>query len=293
MKRIATETGAGQWGSALAFACNFFGLTCTVYMVKVSYEQKPYRKSLMHVWGAEVYPSPTNLTEAGRSVLAIDPDCPGSLGIAISEAVQDTVTSKNTKYSRGSVLNHVLLHQTITGLESIKQFEMIDDYPDVVIGCVGGGSNMGDSPCRSWPAHARRSPEEEHPRGRGGTKSLPHNHQGGVRLRLRRSGADDTCHAHVYPRPRFHPGGHPCGRAPVITACPRFFQSSRMKKRSRRVAYHQNECYEAAVTLPGRKGSSPRRKPPMHQGGLEEALVCKKTGEAKTIAFLLQRPRLS
>jgi len=142
-KRIATETGAGQWGSALSMACNFFGIGCTVYMVKCSYEQKPYRKSLMHAFGAEVYPSPSNQTEFGKKVLSQDPDCPGSLGIAISEALEDTVTHDDVKYSLGSVLNHVVLHQTVIGLECKKQMALAGCYPDVVIGCVGGGSNFG------------------------------------------------------------------------------------------------------------------------------------------------------
>jgi len=142
VKRIATETGAGQWGSALAMACSFFGLECMVYMVKVSYFQKPYRRSLMEVWGARVAASPSNLTESGRKFLADDPDCPGSLGIAISEAVEDAARREDTKYSLGSVLNHVLLHQTVIGLECKKQLEKVDAYPDVVIGCIGGGSNF-------------------------------------------------------------------------------------------------------------------------------------------------------
>lgn len=142
-KRIATETGAGQWGSALSMACKFFGLGCTVYMVKCSYYQKPYRKSLMHIFGADVYPSPSEQTDFGKKILADDPDCPGSLGIAISEALEDTVKHDDVKYSLGSVLNHVILHQTLIGLEAKKQMQMAGVYPDVVIGCVGGGSNFG------------------------------------------------------------------------------------------------------------------------------------------------------
>jgi tryptophan synthase beta chain len=142
-KRICTETGAGQWGSSLAFACNLFGLKCTIYMVKVSYQQKPYRKHLMHVWGADVYPSPTNLTNSGREILLKNPDSLGSLGIAISEAVEDAATHNDAKYGLGSVLNHVLLHQTTVGLETKKQLEMIGENPDVLIACVGGGSNFG------------------------------------------------------------------------------------------------------------------------------------------------------
>jgi len=142
IERITTETGAGQWGSALAFGTCLFDLECTIYMVKISYEQKPYRRILMKIWGAECIPSPSNVTQAGRKILENDPDSPGSLGIAISEAVEDAATHDNTNYSLGSVLNHVILHQTIVGLEAKKQFELIDEYPDVLYGCVGGGSNF-------------------------------------------------------------------------------------------------------------------------------------------------------
>jgi tryptophan synthase beta chain len=141
-KRIASETGAGQWGSSIALACQHFGLECTVYMVKVSYGQKPYRKSMMQLWGAEVYPSPSDKTSAGRAILAKDPDNEGSLGIAISEAVEDAVTHEDTRYSLGSVLNHVCMHQTVIGLEALEQMKVAGDYPDVVIGCHGGGSNF-------------------------------------------------------------------------------------------------------------------------------------------------------
>lgn len=143
MKRIATETGAGQWGSALALAGQLFGIEITVYMVKVSYNQKPYRRISMETWGATVHPSPSTLTNAGKKILEGDPDSPGSLGIAISEAVEDAATHDDTNYSLGSVLNHVLLHQTVVGLEAKKQFELAGDYPDIIIGCCGGGSNLG------------------------------------------------------------------------------------------------------------------------------------------------------
>jgi len=142
VKRITTETGAGQWGSALAFATKMFNLGCTIYMVKISYDQKPYRRLLAQSWGAEMVPSPSNRTRFGRKMLEQDPDCLGSLGIAISEAIEDAVTHEDTKYSLGSVLNHVLLHQTIVGLETMKQLEIIGEKPDVLIGCVGGGSNF-------------------------------------------------------------------------------------------------------------------------------------------------------
>ncbi len=142
IKRLATETGAGQWGSALAFACNQFGLELKVYMVRISYNQKPYRRILMETWGAKCVPSPSPDTNAGRKFLEQNPEHPGSLGISISEAIEDAVTSKDSRYSLGSVLNHVILHQTILGLEAHKQLEMIGEYPDIVIGCAGGGSNF-------------------------------------------------------------------------------------------------------------------------------------------------------
>ncbi|NOS68794.1 MAG: TrpB-like pyridoxal phosphate-dependent enzyme [Verrucomicrobia bacterium] len=141
-KRLATETGAGQWGSSLAFACSLFGLECNVYMVKVSYDHKPYRRMLMHTWGATVHASPSDQTEYGRKLQAEDPHCPGSLGIAISEAIEDTVKHPHTKYSLGSVLNHVCLHQTVIGEETIKQMELAGEEPDVIVACCGGGSNF-------------------------------------------------------------------------------------------------------------------------------------------------------
>jgi tryptophan synthase beta chain len=142
IKRLTTETGAGQWGSALSFACALFGLECTVYMVKASYHQKPYRRSMIETYGAEVFASPTDRTHAGQTVLSEHPDSPGSLGIAISEAVEDAATHDDAHYSLGSVLNHVLMHQTVIGQEALKQMEKAGEYPDVVIGCVGGGSNF-------------------------------------------------------------------------------------------------------------------------------------------------------
>src|SRR6187401_3430447 len=140
--RLATETGAGQWGSALSFACRLIGLECKVYMVRISYEQKPARRSMIKAWGAEIVPSPSEDTESGRAILAEQPDSPGSLGIAISEAVEDAAGRDDTAYSLGSVLNHVLLHQTVIGLEALAQMELAGAFPDVVIGCVGGGSNF-------------------------------------------------------------------------------------------------------------------------------------------------------
>ncbi|MDD5312998.1 MAG: TrpB-like pyridoxal phosphate-dependent enzyme [Dehalococcoidia bacterium] len=143
MKRLATETGAGQWGSALSLGCQFFGLECKVYMVKVSYNQKPYRRIMMETWGATVIPSPSTETNIGKQILEKDPNSPGSLGIAISEAVEDAFGRDDTCYSLGSVLNHVILHQSVIGLETVKQLEKADVEADIVVGCVGGGSNFG------------------------------------------------------------------------------------------------------------------------------------------------------
>jgi tryptophan synthase beta chain len=143
IRRLTTETGAGQWGSALALAGQMFGMKIRVYMVKISYEQKPFRRSMMQTWGAEVFASPTDMTESGRKILAADPQSQGSLGIAISEAVEEAASRKDTNYSLGSVLNHVLLHQTVIGLEAKKQLEKIGEYPDVVLAACGGGSNFG------------------------------------------------------------------------------------------------------------------------------------------------------
>jgi tryptophan synthase beta chain len=143
IKRLSTETGAGQWGSALAMACQMFGMDCTIYMVRASYDLKPYRRMMMNTWGGTVYPSPSPETNSGRAILAADPNSPGSLGIAISEAVEDAATHGDTNYSLGSVLNHVLLHQTVIGQEAKKQMALAGAEPDVVIGCFGGGSNFG------------------------------------------------------------------------------------------------------------------------------------------------------
>jgi len=142
INRITTETGAGQWGSALSFACSLFDIECKVYMVRISFDQKPYRRLMMETWGGKCLPSPSPETEAGQRVLEADPESPGSLGIAISEAVEEAAKREDTKYSLGSVLNHVMLHQTVIGLEALQQFEMAGEYPDTVIGCVGGGSNF-------------------------------------------------------------------------------------------------------------------------------------------------------
>jgi len=253
VKRIATETGAGQWGSALAFACKMFDMECTIYMVKVSYNQKPYRRLLCQVWGATMYPSPSDKTNFGRKVLAEDPDSPGSLGIAISEAVEDAVSREDTKYSLGSVLNHVLLHQTIVGLEMKKQLELAGEKPDVLIGCVGGGSNFGGFilpfiPDKLKGENIRMVAVEP--------KACPTLTKGLYKYDF----GDTACTTpllkmftlgHSFIPPGIHAGGlryH--GAAPIVCHLLN-------NKLIEAVAYHQKECFEAAVLFARTEGFLP------------------------------------
>ena len=205
--RLSTETGAGQWGCALSMACQMFDLECMVYMVKVSFHQKPYRRSMMQLWGANVIPSPSDTTNAGRAVLAEDAESMGSLGIAISEAVEDAVTHPGSKYALGSVVNHVLLHQTVIGEEAILQCQDADAYPDVVIGCVGGGSSFGGIGFPFLRENlAGKTNDAAHRRG---AHRLPDAHQGPVRVRLRRRGPEHAAVQDVHAGPRLHAGRHP------------------------------------------------------------------------------------
>src|SRR3990172_3760070 len=210
VRRLATETGAGQWGSALALAARMFDLECKVYMVRVSYDQKPYRRILMETWGASVVPSPSPDTNAGRAALKADPNSPGSLGLAISEAVEDAASRDDTKYSLGSVLNHVLLHQTVIGQEAKKQLELAGDRADILVGCIGGGSNFFP-----FPFHRRKAAGEAQgaarARRRADGRSQPH--QGHLRLRLRRHRDDHAPPQDAHPRSRLHPGADPRRRA--------------------------------------------------------------------------------
>jgi len=282
VKRIATETGAGQWGSALAFGCNLFGLECMVYMVRVSFEQKPYRKSLMHTWGAKVIPSPSDQTNAGRKILEEMPDTPGSLGIAISEAIEDAATRDDTKYSLGSVLNHVLLHQTVVGLEAKKQLELAGEKPDVLIGCVGGGSNFAGFflpfvPDKLAGKDMRIIAVEP--------ESCPTMTRGEYRYDF-----GDTAETtpllkmhtlgHTFVPPKIHAGGlryH--GMAPLVSA----LIDRKLVTTERR---HQVACFEAAVQFARTEGIVPAPETAHAiRIVIEEALECKKTGEPKVIAF--------
>jgi tryptophan synthase beta chain len=282
-ERVVTETGAGQWGSALAMASAFFDLKCRVYMVRVSYNQKPGRRIMMETWGSEVFPSPSDQTKFGRTLLQEDKNHPGTLGIAISEAIEDTLANENTRYCLGSVLNHVLMHQTIVGLEAKKQFEMLDIYPDVAIGCIGGGSNYAgfSFPFMMDKLHGKRNTEFIACESR----AVPHTTRGAYTYDF-----GDTAEmtpltkmltlGHKYACPPIHAGGlryH--GMAPLISYLIN-------NKHMRSVAYKQKEVFEAAKILAQTEGliAAPETSHAI-KCAIDEALACKKTGEAKVIAF--------
>ncbi len=282
--RMATETGAGQWGSALAFGTCLFGLDCTIYMVRVSYEQKPYRRILMETWGAECIPSPSKRTKFGKVMLKKDPKCPGSLGIAISEAIEDAVTHEDTKYSLGSVLNHVLLHQTVVGLECKKQFEMAGDYPDVMFGCVGGGSNfagacfpfIGDKLTGEKPDLRVVSCE---PKACPTLTKAPYAYDFGDTAKTTPLLKMYTL-GHEFIPPPIHAGGlryH--GDAPLLC---KLTKEGVMEA----VAFHQTEVFKAAITFARTEGIvvAPETAHCV-KAVIDEALRCKKTGKKKTIFF--------
>jgi tryptophan synthase beta chain len=284
IERIATETGAGQWGSAMSFATMLYDLECTVYMVRSSYTQKPYRKSMMQVWGAECIPSPSTKTKSGQAVLAKDPDTPGALGIAISEAVEDAASHSNTNYALGSVLNHVCLHQTVIGLECREQLASVDAYPDVVIGCVGGGSNFAGI---SFPFAGDKLVGKHKDVDILGVEpaSCPSLTKGLYTYDF----GDEAGYTplmkmftlgHDFVPPSMHAGGlryH--GDSPIVS---RLVHDGVM----RAVAYHQSEVFEAAQTFARAEGIivAPETSHAV-KGAIDEALACKKTGEEKTILF--------
>ena len=283
--RITTETGAGQWGSALAMACNFFGIELKVYMVKVSYHQKPYRRSMMEVWGARVVPSPSGDTNAGRAILGEDPDSPGSLGIAISEAVEDAATRDDTKYSLGSVLNHVLMHQTVIGEEALQQMELAGEYPDVVIGCVGGGSNYAGI---AFPFMRERLTADRRTRFVAvEPAACPSLTKGEYRYDF-----GDT--AAMTPLVKMHTLGHTFipagihagglryhGMAPLICE---LYDQGLIEAR----AYHQNPVFEAAVQFARTEGIIPAPESAHAvRAAVDEALAAKQAGERRVILFNL------
>jgi tryptophan synthase beta chain len=285
VKRITTETGAGQWGSSLAFAGALFGIEIDVYMVRVSYDQKPYRRALMETYGARCVPSPSNETDSGRAILKEHPDSPGSLGIAISEAVEMAAKDPAVKYSLGSVLNHVLLHQTINGQEAIEQFEMAGDDPDIIIGCVGGGSNFAGL---AFPFLGLQL--------RGGRKRRFIAAEPAACPTLTRGkyayDFGDTAHltplvkmhtlGSTFIPPGFHAGGlryH--GMAPIISHA---HELGLIEAR----AYHQKTCFEAGIEFARCEGIVPA--PEANHAvrcAIDEALRCKQEGKQETILFNL------
>ncbi len=284
VKRLSTETGAGQWGSALAFGASFFDLEARVYMVRISYDQKPYRRALMRIWGADCVPSPSEHTEYGRKMLEEDPDTSGSLGMAIGEAIEDAVNHENTKYSIGSVLNHVILHQTIQGLEAKKQFEKTDDYPDAMFGCVGGGSNFAGA---VFPfvqdKLSGKKPDLEivgcEPEACPTLTRAPYAYDHGDSAGLTPLLKMYTL-GHDFVPPPVHAGGlryH--GDSPLLCKLVKdgYVDAS---------AYHQNEVFDAAVKFARTEGFviAPETAHAV-RGAIDEALKCKENGEKKTIFF--------
>lgn len=285
IRRLTTETGAGQWGSALAFACATYGLECEVWQVRASYDQKPYRRLMMETYGAEVHPSPSELTSSGRAILAKDPASTGSLGIAISEAVEQAATDPSARYALGSVLNHVLLHQTVIGEEALRQFELAEDTPDVLVGCTGGGSNFAGLafPFLREKMAGRMSPviRAVEPaacptltRGRyaydfGDTAGLT------PLLKMHTLGHDfipDPIHAGGL---RYH------GMSPLVS---HVYDQGLIEAR----AVPQQECFAAGVRFARTEGIIPAPEPTHALAAcVEEALRCRETGEEKVILTAL------
>jgi len=282
IRRLATETGAGQWGSSLALACSMFGLKCTIYMVKVSCTQKPYRKSMMQLWGATVIPSPSEFTNSGRSILAHDPDSNGSLGIAISEAVEDAATHADTNYALGSVLNHVCLHQTIIGQEAQAQMKIAGDYPDVVIACCGGGSNFAGL---AFPFIADRATGKKVRCLAVEPASCPTLTKGvyafdyGDTAKVAPIAMMYTL-GHDFMPPGIHAGGlryH--GESPLVS---QLYHAGQIEAKS----YRQNSCFEGALLFARSEGIVPAPESSHAvRAAIDEAVLAKEEGKERTILF--------
>ncbi|PJB63464.1 MAG: TrpB-like pyridoxal phosphate-dependent enzyme, partial [Armatimonadetes bacterium CG_4_9_14_3_um_filter_66_14] len=282
ISRLTTETGAGQWGSALSFACNVFDLKCTVYMVKVSYQQKPYRRSLIQTWGAEVFASPTDRTNAGRGILEKNPDSLGSLGIAISEAVEDAATHDDAHYSLGSVLNHVLLHQTIIGEEALKQMAIAGDFPDVVIGCTGGGSNFAGL---ALPFVREKFAGRDIRLIAAEPTACPSITRGKYAYDF-----GDT--VQTAPLAKMHTLGHTFVPAGIHAGGLRYHGMAPLVSKLvddgvvEAVSFSQNPVFDAAVLFAKTEGHIPAPETAHAiRAVVDEALKCKETGEAKCILF--------
>jgi tryptophan synthase beta chain len=283
IRRLSTETGAGQWGSALAFACSLFGLECMVYMVKSSFHQKPYRRILMETWGAEVVASPSPLTQSGKAILEADPDSPGSLGIAISEGVEDAATHDDTHYSLGSVLNHVLLHQTVIGLEAQEQLRLAgEDVPDVIVGCCGGGSNLAGIALPFVPAQRQGAPirlvaaePASCPTLTAGRFDYDFGDVAGLTPLLQMYTL-----GHEFIPPTIHAGGlryH--GDAPIIS---NLVRAGLMEA----VAYPQTPVFEAAIQWARTQGTIPAPETAHAiRAVIDEALAAEEAGEERVILF--------
>ncbi len=280
---LTTETGAGQWGTALAEACSFFGLPLTVYMVKVSYEQKPFRKAVIQTFGADVIPSPSNTTEAGRKILAENPETGGSLGCAISEAVEKAVTTPGCRYVLGSVLNQVLLHQSVIGLESMTAMEMIDEYPDIIIGCAGGGSNLGGliAPFMRDKLTGKADPRiiavepascPSFTRGRYAYDFCD-------TAKITPMAKMYTLGSGFMPSPNHAGGLRYHGMSPVLS---KLYHDGYMEA----VSVEQTRVFEAAVLFAKQETILPAPESAHAiRTAIDEALRCRETGEAKTILF--------
>ena len=285
IKRLSTETGAGQWGSALSIACNIFGLECTVYMVRVSYEQKPYRKTLMQTYGANIIASPSNLTNAGRSILEKNPNSLGSLGIAISEAVEDAAMREDTHYALGSVLNHVILHQSVIGLEAKKQFEKIDEYPDIIIGCNGGGSIFSGCAFPFLQDKIKNGLKTEYVAVE--PSACP-------KLTKGKFAYDFGDTAKMAPITKMYTLGHDFVPAGIHAGGLRYHGDSALLSQLYHdgfvgaAAVHQTDVFEAAVLFARNEVILPAPESAHAIAyAIEKALECKETGEAKTIFFNL------
>jgi len=285
VERLVTETGAGQWGSSLALACKFFGLECVVYMVKVSYHQKPYRKLVMHTWDATVHASPTRHTDFGRKVLDADPECPGSLGIAISEAIEDCLKHKHTKYALGSVLNHVCAHQTVIGQETLRQMELAGEEPDVIVGCVGGGSNFAGM---TFPFVEKKIREKKNyrivavePSACASLTKGQHRYDFGDTAMMTPLLMMYTL-GHDFIPPKIHAGGlryH--GMAPTVS---HLYKLGLIEA----VAYKQSKVFESAVQFARTEGLIPAPEPSHAIAAvIDEAVRAREEGKKKVILFNL------
>ena len=283
--KLTTETGAGQWGSALAFACAQFGLECEVWQVRASYDQKPDRKNMMRVWGATVHPSPSDITEAGRQILALDPDSPGSLGIAISEAVMRAAPDPDTKYALGSVLNHVLMHQTVIGEEALKQMAKVDQMPDLLVGCTGGGSNFAGL---SFPFLREKLAGRINPTIRCvEPASCPSLTKGEYRYDF-----GDTIG--MTPLVKMHTLGHDFIPDPIHAGGLRYHGMAPLVSHIYELglleaeAIHQTECFEGALQFARSEGIVPAPEPTHALAAMiREAIRGRESGEKKTILTAL------